>query len=273
VGINTRAARSAVAFICLVVGIGFAVGWLPRAAGERATAASQRATATGSQVFLPVLYQTYQLPYFFDDFSNPASGWPISQTSIGSWGYVNGQYRMQILTGGYTDYAGNSLYASDFQAQVSAYSDTPTIDNYGLYFGLISGVGKYFFDVSPNSGTFSLWRHDDVQNSWISVVGWTYSPAILTSTQTNLLKVTRSGSTITMYVNQQQLSQVVDSTLGAGYVGLATASAYANAEAFFDNFAFTSNMTTPLAYTATSSTTSRTAQPGGNAGSDLMNPR
>jgi hypothetical protein len=266
VAISGRAARGAVVFLCLVVGIGFAVGWLPRAGGERATATSQSYPVP--QAFLPIAYQSYQLP-FFDDFSNPASGWPVMQTSIGSWGYVNGMYRLQILTPQYTIFAGNNLYAGDFQAEVSAYSDTPSIDNYGIYFGYINGVGRYFFDVSPNSGSFSLWRHDDVQNTWIAVVGWTYSSAILTSSQTNLLKVTRSGSTITMYSNQLQLSQVVDSTLGAGYVGMATASNYANAEAFFDNFAFVGNTTTPLPYVSRSSASAgRSTQSVGEAGAD-----
>jgi hypothetical protein len=257
-----------------MVGIGFAVGWLPRAAGERATAASQRTTAAGSQVFLPIAYQSFQLP-FFDDFSNPASGWPITQTSGGSWGYVNGQYRMQLLLAGGYMWAGDGIYAGDFQAETTAYSDTPTTDQYGIYFARTTGVGGYAFMVNPypGFGQFVLARHDDAANVWYNIVNWTNTGVVLTGSQVNVLKVTRSGSTITVYANGYQLAQVVDSTLGAGYVDLITQGSAVNSEAFFDNFAFVGNTTTPLPYASRASVNAgRSLQSIGEAGSGSMNP-
>jgi hypothetical protein len=112
-----------------VPAIGFAVSWLPSDTKGRTVAASP---SVQSSVYLPIVFQNYLL--FIDNFSNPASGWPISQSGYSQKGYVNGQYWMKLLQPNYEAYDGNSLYGGDLQLEVSAYSDTPTIAAYGLFF-------------------------------------------------------------------------------------------------------------------------------------------
>jgi hypothetical protein len=252
--------------LCLVLAIGFAAGWLDDGARGPIATASPNGQAA---VYLPSVFQSYVAP-FIDNFSNPASGWPIMQTSIGTWGYVNGQYRMQLLTAGYVLYAGNNLFAGDFQAETSAYSDTPYGAQYGIYFGSLDGVGRYVFAVFPYTGIFSLYRRDDVQSTWIPIISGTYSSAIALGTLSNNLKVTRSGSTITMYANGQQIGQATDVTLGAGYVGMVGGGNVVNDEEFFTTFAFVPNTTTPLPFVSQSM--ARSAAPQGSAGSDPLPP-
>lgn len=199
---------------------------------------------------VPIVFQAYLVP-FFDDFTNPNSGWPILETSIGSWSYDNGEYHMVVKQPNYVLYAGNSpLYASDFNVAVGARTDTPSTDSYGLYFGYNNGQGRYVFDVAPGTGMFQLYRRDYAQNTVTQLWYSTFSGSIRQGTATNRLQVTRSGTTISLLVNGQQVAQVSDGTYGAGYVGLETTGSSANAEAFFDKFglAFSATGTIPTAY-------------------------
>ncbi len=43
--------------------------------------------------FLPMIYRNYCAGPFLDNFSNPASGWPIAETTYWSYGYTGGEYR------------------------------------------------------------------------------------------------------------------------------------------------------------------------------------
>ena len=195
--------------------------------------------ATGFTVFLPTVFQNYQ-PLYTDDFSNPNSGWPIKDDSVATWGYDNGEYRLLIKQAGYVVYAGNNLTATDFQAAVDARSDTPANGAYGLYFASGS-AGAYVFEVAPSTQLYHFIRRDNVNNTWVTIIGATFNGAIKSGSQTNRLMVTRSGSTITLYANGTQLSQITDSTLGTGYVGAEASSFNSNHEAFFDNFVLAFN--------------------------------
>jgi hypothetical protein len=260
VGTVGRASRGAIAALCLVVAIGFAISWLTSDTKGRTVAASP---SVQSSVYLPIVFQSYRQLPFIDDFSDPTSGWPISQSGFSQKGYVTGQYWMKVLQPNYEAYAGNSLYTlGDVQLEVSAYSDTPTIAAYGLFFAYSGVPGQsgetslYDFQINPGTGQFELVRQvydtntptPNTPPTIIKIIDWTSSSAILTGSQTNSLKVIRSGTTITLYVNGQQLDSppVTDATLGAGTVGMDVYGYAANAEAFFDNFAFVDNTTTPL---------------------------
>lgn len=49
--------------------------------------------------FLPICFHDYCTGPTVDDFSNPASGWPIAETSYWSYGYLNGEYRLYAKQG------------------------------------------------------------------------------------------------------------------------------------------------------------------------------
>ncbi len=251
-GIRWRGARGAIVALCLVIAIGCAVGWL-------APDTKRRMEAAGPSV-QPAAY----LPI------------PILQTGFSQKGYVNGQYWMKVLQPNFETYAGNGLYSSDFQAEVSAYSDTPTIANYGLFFAYGGTTGLYDFQLNPGTGQYALFRQIYVQSTptptftVVTIINWTSSTAILTGSQVNQLKVTRSGTTITLYANGVQLAQVNDSNLEAGNVGMDLSGSAANAEAFYDNFAFVDNTTTPLPFVARSAV--NVAQPAVGRGSAVSVP-
>jgi hypothetical protein len=172
---------------------------------------------------------------FTDDFSNPSSGWPVTDDSVATTGYLNGEYQILIKQMNFIVRAGHSYQASDFQVQVDARDASNTNGSVGLYFGSVTNVGYYDFEVA--FGQFYLGRYDLSTNTSTSIISPTTSSAILSGNATNHLKATRSGSTITLYANGTQLAQVVDSTLGFGFIGLAATSFSPNFDARFDNFA------------------------------------
>lgn len=248
-GLPGRVRTGAGLLLTLAVVGGLALGWRPTGTSSVAASENRSSTAVVPQNFLPILLQTYAAP-FLDDFSNPSSGWPILQTSYGTWGYVNGEYRMQVLQPGYELRAGHNLYAGDFHVKVSARSDTLDNAGYGLYFAFNGNIGYYVFEVDPWLGRFFFYRWDFTQTppARVFIINGTPNSAILINIQTNLLEVTRSGTTISMFANGNLLATVVDGTLGPGLVGMDAAvfPSAPPAEVFFDNFAFVNNTVQPL---------------------------
>jgi hypothetical protein len=83
---------------------------------------------------------------------------------------------------------------------------------------------------------FRLLRYDAAPRTWSTLVAPTASAALRADTQGNVIAVGRSGGTIRLYANGQQVAQTTDSTFGRGTVGM-SAEAYApNYEVRFDDF-------------------------------------
>jgi hypothetical protein len=217
---------AALAFLVLVVAVSTATALTP---------------TTTSTIALPLIRKdstptpTPTPPTFSDDFSNPSSGWPVNEDSISKVGYLGGEYQILVKQGNYIVRAGNNYQASDFQVELDA-RDAGSVDgSVGMYFGSVTNVGFYDFEVAY--GQFDLIRYDltNINNSQ-TLINPTVNSAIQSGNASNHLKATRSGSTITLFANGTQLAQISDSTLGFGFVGLAATAFLNNFDARFDNF-------------------------------------
>lgn len=87
--------------------------------------------------------------------------------------------------------------------------------DYRLGFDLVDlfDGGAYLFGVKPRDGTYSLYRIDD--DNWkggTPLIDWTSSPHINRDNETNLLRVERYQAVIALYINDQQVATVEDST-------------------------------------------------------------
>ena len=196
---------------------------------------------------------------YFDDFTNPASGWYVGSFTASSCGYVGGEYQIYTWDVGWLTYCGANLYASDLRIEVDVRAATHHYGSLGVYFA--SGAsGRYYFLIDDNYGMYTLVRRDVATSSYTPLIGWTSSAAIKTGSQTNHLKVVRAGSVITVFANGQQLNTATDSTYGAGYLGLVSQVAsneQANYDARFDNFLLVYSATAALPNAADATTPDR----------------
>ena len=114
-----------------------------------------------------------------------------------------------------------------------------TGSSYGLVFG-IQGDYEWFYSFEAGNTDyqeFILFRYDP--NGWSEIAPVTYTPAILPGAETNHLKASRNGDSITLEVNGTVLGTWYDSSItGFSFSGV-TVSTYndrENSEARFDNF-------------------------------------
>ena len=162
---------------------------------------------------------------YYDDFSNPTSGWVRGVSGSCYADYAEGEYYVEAgshtgvcLYAAPTDPRVNGTY--EVKARRSSIWDGST---YGLVFGLddrSSFSQFYVFWVDPGYQNYMLETYD---GDWGAVlVEWTFSEAIAADADTNVLRVRRQGDQIKLYVNGTHLTTVTDNSFsGNGYVGVA----------------------------------------------------
>jgi hypothetical protein len=177
-----------------------------------------------STLFLPLVANKPCFNYF-DDFSNPSSGWTSSDNSNRSIGYLNGEYQILIKTpqwGQLVTPGENQLLvlSSDYRIEVDARKASANTGTYGLDFS-IHWVGNsadsyYQLLVGSNSQRYLLEKR--LSGTWTTLIDWTYSAAIQPGTASNHLRVDRIGTAIYIYINSSLVATYSDSSLtGAGY--------------------------------------------------------
>jgi len=181
---------------------------------------------------------------FDDDFSNPGSGWPSGTVNGCQLGYADGEYAIVPTTNNWvcvspapTGSHATGIY--QLQARKASVYDGSV---YGLVFGLnhkSSYNQFYVFWVDPYDQTYLLQKYD--HGTWTALTSVTSTTAIVVNAATNVLKVQRTASQISLYVNGVYLTTVSDNSFpNNGYVGMANWSVYsAPATAFFDDFTVT----------------------------------
>lgn len=197
--------------------------------------------------YLPTLYNDFCGGTFFDDFSDPSSGWPVGADQFVQYGYADGEY--QVL-GEQFDiiywFQAPTCQRQFFHMAVKARWAGESGRTYGLLFGMPtdSFSPSYFFDVSSDGQWFRLRQHG--ADGLKSIIPQTPAPtAILTGTATNLLEITVETMTMTLAINgsvvaTQAVSTVLTDTYG--HVALAVQpqpGISSKAVARFDNFRVT----------------------------------
>lgn len=187
-----------------------------------------------NHVYLPLVARNYCSP-FSDNFSNPASGWPIADDGQVRYEYLNGEYRMLVRPTDSWAGASPGVNCSDYTVAVDVRNATSTDGTYGLIFGLSDDWQQFYtFEIGPD-GYYYLWRYDS--GNWIQLPSG-YSPSIHTGIGTNRLEIKRTGAQIKAYANNQLLINTSDGTYtGLRRMGLiATSYTQPNVDARFDNF-------------------------------------
>jgi uncharacterized repeat protein (TIGR01451 family) len=174
--------------------------------------------------------------YYIDNFDNPSSGWPVSDSSSRRYAYVDGQYQIWVKEPSHSWLVTPGAKATDFAVAVSARRASGTRGAYGIIF-VINADWSELYEVLVDMDYYSIWRYNN--GNWESVRGWTPSGHINTGTNWNRLKVVRDGTYIAFYANDQHLTTIVDSSFsGLRRVGLvAFAHSSGPLDARFDDFA------------------------------------
>jgi hypothetical protein len=149
--------------------------------------------------------------FFFDDFSDPNSGW-LDGDDTGSvvYSYQSGEYQIYIRDTLWWGGAAPPLDdIADYSVEAEMRLHSGSKGFYGLIFERLDWNHFYLFAVSPDSQEFVVLRHDP---AWVFLVSFTSSSAIKSDSATNHLRVERVGEQIDVYANGQFLASVNDGT-------------------------------------------------------------
>lgn len=185
---------------------------------------------------------------FFDDFSNPNSGWETGSVDECSFDYVGGVYFVDVERANYICYSSAPMQSrADGTFEVEAEKlDEMDGSIYGLFFGgkFDSGghlIQAYIFWVDPAAQRFALQKYD--RGDWSYLTNWTFFAGIESGDEVNVLKARRQGKHIVLYINGMDVASLDDASLaGNGEAGVMVWSGYTSAyswSSMFDNFKVT----------------------------------
>lgn len=196
-------------------------------------------------LYLPIIYRNYEPiicnPYF-DDFSDPNSGWPIDNSGKVQTGYSAGEYFIHRQEQGMRIVQAPVSFANRYTVEVDARWNNAYIGyEYGLIFGQTGfPYPTYRFGIHSINQQYTL-RYNP-GNGWqcITQPCWIDPPIpnpINHGSTSNHLKVECDRETVSLYINNNLLWQ--DSSYSCrGQVGLFAQSSPTtpNALVYFDNF-------------------------------------
>ncbi len=160
-----------------------------------------------------------------DPLSDNSHGYRWDENNTDKYGtcaFTQGAYHVNATLGGGTKFcqASNSTF-SDFAYEVQM--TIVTGDRGGIVFRKDNATGnRYYFSIGQD-GTYALWiLICTATDCHFSGVLNSSSPAITTGlNQTNLVAVVAKGNTIDLYVNNQPIKSVSDSSSSQGQIGVA----------------------------------------------------
>lgn len=169
--------------------------------------------ATGEHyIYLPLALRNFWAGYF-DDFSNPSSGWIVGEDENVIYRYLNGEYQIYLKRGDWgSAITPDLLLPNDYRIEVDARKVSTGVCSYGLVFGArwtADSWETYQVVVWPTDGQFLVEKRT-LEGSWITIQDWTYSSAINLDYGTNRIRVDRIGTAIRVYINGAMVANVTD---------------------------------------------------------------
>jgi hypothetical protein len=194
-------------------------------------------------VYLPSVARNYDpLLLYFDDFSDPNSGWYSEDSEFRTVGYLNGEYQFLLkeTQAGYL-VTPNLTLPGNYRIEADARQASSNASTYGLMFGIRWGTDTYEgyqFIVDPAAQEYLLEKRN-WDGSWPLLIDWTYGPAIREGMAVNHLRVDRIGTMIYLYINGTLATTYTDSSFtSSGLDAGVRAYSYDDApvDVRFDNF-------------------------------------
>lgn len=175
---------------------------------------------------------------FFDDFSDPPSGWGIWKRDGASVEYFEEGLRIQVNEPQYDFWSVAGLNFEDVSIEVDASNLAGLDDN---DFGIIcryQDKENFYMMVVSSDGYYGIAKLRDGQYGMIGAQQLQYNrDAIRSGKARNHLRADCIGSTLRLYANGQLLMEASDEDLRTGDVGVVTGSYDARGvDILFDNF-------------------------------------
>ncbi len=165
------------------------------------------------QLRFPGLWLLYR-----DDFSDPLSGWEVSQEMGGSAGYVDGAYRITLSVPNNAYWSAAPGRVREFAFSVRAYQAVGDERNpYGLIFGYQDNDNFYAFLVTAQ-GSYTILHK--AAGAFRQLQPWTPSNALKQGHLPNLLRVEVQGEEARVLANGQVLTAAQVPGFTKGQVGL-----------------------------------------------------
>jgi hypothetical protein len=191
--------------------------------------------------YLP-LVMTGSLFSYYDDFSDPSSGWGSGDTSDFIYRYLSGEYQIYFkLTEKGFGITPDLILPSDYRIEVDARKLSPGVCSYGLLFGTrftSDSWETYQVLIWPTDQDFLVEKRS-LDGTWTTIQDWTENTAIHLDTASNHIRVDRIGTAIKIYINGVLVADLIDSSFtGPGRdAGIRAYSYYdAPVDIRFDNF-------------------------------------
>jgi hypothetical protein len=172
-----------------------------------------------TRVLLPAVLNNYCTYHYFDDFSDPNSGWGSGDDTNYTYGYLAGEYQLLIKSpNGAAWDTPNLVLPANYTIEVDAYQPSNARSPHGIVFGARGNGGQteyYQFVISAATQQYLLQKKYSSGN-WSTVIPATGS-ATINQNASNHLRVDRAGASIRLYINGIQVNSATDSSLtGAG---------------------------------------------------------
>jgi len=195
------------------------LGLHPAAADEAEAILEFLAQAEGSELPEVGLAPAWELPYF-DNFSDPASGWEVGEYVGGTVGYEGGVYVVTATVIGSQMWAIPNQSFQDVEITVQTREASgPTNNNnaYGVACRVGPGLMGYFFMISGD-GLFFISRIEEVGAS--ALVPWTESDSIRKGNDINSIRAVCNGEELSLFINGELAASVQDTAFKSGDIAL-----------------------------------------------------
>lgn len=201
-------------------------------------------TETATPIPTPVPFSTPFAKVLFQDNFTTKKGWDVYSDSYYTLAYVKGGYRIFIDTdGGQTTYLDNINY-KDINVSVDAkYVAGPDDGHFGVSCRVKKNSGFYGFEFSPN-GWYAIEKYttdNNVSTSHVLAEG-NMDTSIFSKDAIFHLRGDCVGHILTLYMNDEALLQVTDTSYSSGGIGLSAstgASGDLGVDVLFSNYKVT----------------------------------
>ncbi len=181
---------------------------------------------------------------FFDDFSDPGSGWYTNGDPTAPGMYAGDGYVLRVtqgVSGGATGvWAMPGRLFSDTRVQVTAHKQNGTDNNFYGVLCRIQGTSAtasfYAFLISSDGYYVIAKRINQGQLEGIGQSQLLPSGQIRLGNEENLIEAVCAGSRLALYVNGELVFETQDNALTSGQVGLIAGTYESTTSIFFDDF-------------------------------------
>jgi hypothetical protein len=173
---------------------------------------------------------------FYDDFTNPATGWEHFTSAEGTMDYDGSGYRFLVnaLQANFWSTPGKSFRDVRLEVDVAKLSG-PDENRIGLLCRFIDG--NYYFFMVSSDGYYTIGKYIGGNAIQLGQSEMQYNESIHTGLAVNHLRADCIGKTLTFYVNGNSVAQAQDADFPEGDIGLLAGTfAQPGVDVIFDNF-------------------------------------